>query len=346
MRELREPGAAAKVGLDGSLSRVPMRSPRFRMQGSRVYQTLNRPAHQPPQEVDYDDGMYLPVSFVSNGGQLTPEITANTYRNAVSLILNKLCEKNGWKFSKKPNCLRVTLGSGAHIDLALYAVPDKSFTSFQESALDIPQDARRLPRSVYEAFSETEIMLAQEGGSWIESDPRKIEAWFRQAVAVHGEVLTRISRYVKGWRDHQWQDGGPSSIALMACVVRVLDELKGPLEKNRDDLALHTVADRLNELMAGPITIEDVVPKPLDKEWTPHEREEYRDRAWTLADEVERVLSRVIDRQRAILILRDQFGERIPWGEHLIEIDMREHEVLSAQPKIIPAAMVPPTTSG
>ncbi len=46
-------------------SPLPAMRPRFRMQGSATYFTLNDPAHRPPQQIDYDDGLYLPTSFVS-----------------------------------------------------------------------------------------------------------------------------------------------------------------------------------------------------------------------------------------------------------------------------------------
>ena len=39
--------------------------PRFFTQGSWAYKTLNAPA-QDPQQVDVDDGCYLPLSFVSH----------------------------------------------------------------------------------------------------------------------------------------------------------------------------------------------------------------------------------------------------------------------------------------
>src|SRR4051794_30342060 len=38
--------------------------PRFFTQGSDAYKTLNRPAWMPPQQMDLDDGVYLPMTFV------------------------------------------------------------------------------------------------------------------------------------------------------------------------------------------------------------------------------------------------------------------------------------------
>ena len=42
--------------------------PKFKMQGSFAYRTLNEPAHTPPQEIDLDDGIFVPVSFLNDTG--------------------------------------------------------------------------------------------------------------------------------------------------------------------------------------------------------------------------------------------------------------------------------------
>ena len=63
-------------------SELPPLRPRFRMQGSSVYHTLNVPAHMPPQEVDYDDGVFLPTSFVDGGGKVQPLLAAKGYFRA------------------------------------------------------------------------------------------------------------------------------------------------------------------------------------------------------------------------------------------------------------------------
>lgn len=44
------------LGMDNAVT------PRFRTQGSWSYKTCVQPAWQPPQEMDWDFGVYLPVS--------------------------------------------------------------------------------------------------------------------------------------------------------------------------------------------------------------------------------------------------------------------------------------------
>ncbi|NOK24084.1 hypothetical protein HMI50_44715, partial [Corallococcus carmarthensis] len=43
-------------------------TPRFRTQGSWSYQTCVQPAWHPPQEMDWDFGVYLPVSLWEESG--------------------------------------------------------------------------------------------------------------------------------------------------------------------------------------------------------------------------------------------------------------------------------------
>lgn len=56
--------AAVRKGLTD-----PRLRPKFRMQGSAspAYRTLNDPAHT-SQQIDYDDDVYLPVSFLAETG--------------------------------------------------------------------------------------------------------------------------------------------------------------------------------------------------------------------------------------------------------------------------------------
>lgn len=73
---------------------------KFRMQGSAspAYRTLNDPAH-PPQQIDYDDGVYLPVSFLAKTGN--PVIAAAGYYRLVETVLAPLCEKRKWTLDRR-----------------------------------------------------------------------------------------------------------------------------------------------------------------------------------------------------------------------------------------------------
>ena len=110
--------------------------PKFRMQGSMAYDTLNEPARVPPQETDVDDGMFLPVSFFLSGGRLSPSVTRNQgLFTLVEAALEPLCRQKKWALDRsKASCVRVIIGDAAHVDVTLYAVPDKDFQVLVEAA--------------------------------------------------------------------------------------------------------------------------------------------------------------------------------------------------------------------
>ncbi|NMM46513.1 hypothetical protein HH303_18625 [Rhodospirillaceae bacterium KN72] len=336
-------------------SQLPPLRPRFRMQGSAVYQTLNDPAHKPPQEVDHDDGTFLPTSFVDGGGTVKPLLAAKGYFKVVEAILAPLCERKGWKLvNTKPTCVRVLIDPESHIDLPLYAIPDQEFVELAEESaramlaegVTSADSDIELAKHVYMNLPEDRIMLAHRDNGWIESDPRELEDWFLGAIRDHGEVVRRICRYLKGWRDYQWPKDGPSSITLMACVVTVFDDLNGTLPKNRDDLALQAVSHRLEELFSQPIANPVLPDQILDESWSPEERIDFKSHAAKLKAVIDGVLNGTFHKQIALSLLQERFGDRIPNDELLIEIDSEEREVLAYEPAKVAAPFVPRTTSG
>jgi len=336
-------------------SRMPPLRPKFRMQGSSVYHTLNFPAHLPPQEVDFDDGVFLPTSFVNGGGSNRPVVASKGYFAMVEQILGPLCAECGWQLdTSKSSCVRVRIDAEAHVDLALYAIPDEEFTKLAEArALALAARGQaaleldfELADEVYRGLLEKRIMLAHRNNGWIESDPREIENWFLGAIADHGEAVRRVCRYLKGWRDFQWMQGGPSSITLMACVVAVYDELKGPLPENRDDLALQAVADRLEALFSQAIPNPVLPDQQLDEDWSAEQRLDFKARARGLKTKIDTVLNRTYHKAVAIVELREGFGGRIPNDELLIDVESEERRVRAYASAVVTAPAVPRTTSG
>ncbi len=332
---------------------LPTLRPRFRMQGSGVYHTLNDPAHKPPQEVDYDDGMFLPTSFISGNGLVQPIIAAKGYFRMVESILEPLCKRNGWQLDRsKPTCVRIRINSEAHIDLPLYAIPDEDFVTLVE-ARAATRDASReatddllLAEQVYRGLPKDRIMLARRDKGWSESDPRQIEDWFLDAVKEHGEVIRFICRYLKGWRDFQWQSGGPSSITLMACTVSVFDELSGTLADNRDDIALQIIANRLPELFSDNIPNPVLPNQKLDEKWTHEDRIDFVARASGLKDQLARALNDTFHKSISLKRIRGIFGDRIPNDESLLSVDTEEREIMNYKPAAVAAPYVPRTKSG
>lgn len=141
----------------------PVLRPRFRMQGSMVYGTANLPVHVPPQDIDLDDGMYMPVSFVTMRGQLQPTLASQGFFLAVEKILEPLCKEQGWTLDKsKSSCIRIVIANDAHIDLPLYAIPDDEFRTLVEASALMAKDAMA-KRDILEGVELAELLSGAAG---------------------------------------------------------------------------------------------------------------------------------------------------------------------------------------
>ena len=330
--------------------------PRFRMQGSFVYKTANEPAYVPPQDIDLDDGLYLPVSFITDRGQVTPIVASRGFFALVEKILTPLCQEQGWKLDKsKPTCVRIVVSDDAHIDLPLYAVPDEDFETLVETAAALNADA--IPRTsitdglevlekAFRALPADKMMLAHRVEGWKPSDPRKIEDWFLAAIKSHGEVLRRVCRYLKGWRDFQWEDGKLSSIAIMAVVVKALDAMRSVPLQNRDDIVLLDVANALPALFRAEI-LSPIPDLPrLDESWSAEDRQDIVSRAEVLRGSLYEAFNGGFVKSVALERLTKVFGSRVPIDQLLITVADEAAEVLSIEPATVAAPLVGRTVSG
>ncbi|MDX0985803.1 hypothetical protein GOL22_27275 [Sinorhizobium medicae] len=311
----------------------PILRPKFRMQGSFSYRTCNVPA-QVSQEIDLDDGVFLPVSFINGGGNVHPAIASRGYFVAVERAIAPLCKKRGWDLiTDKSSCVRVQISEQSHIDLALYAIPDQDFEVLIENAQDkaFAQDRAVVRKSIedtiefaesqYIDLPEDHIMLAHRDDGWKKSDPRKLEAWFRDALKLHGEQLRRVCRYLKGWRDFKWVSCRLASIALMSAAVTAYREAKEAIPENRDDLALLMVSERLSSIVNGAIANPVVEGGRLDEGWTSEQRRQYVDYAKDLAEKLRLAICQSEKPDEALLVLMGTFGARIPDDVDLIAVD-------------------------
>jgi hypothetical protein len=322
--------------------------PKFKVQGSFAYRTLNEPAHTPPQEIDLDDGIFVPVSFLHAEGRSHPGLISSGYFRAVEALLTPVCRERGWRLvTDKPSCVRVELDNGAHIDFALYAIPDEEFEELVEAeVLAKAMNARgravlteqiELAEDLYRGLREDQIMLAHREEGWKPSDPRKLEDWFRAALRTHGEQLRRVCRYLKGWRDHSWEACRLSSIALMACVVTTYDEAAVAPEENRDDLALLEVARRLPDLFRGRIANPVLDGQFLDEGWEYQNRQAFIREAQVLHDLLREAIDGTDSPARALSSLVRAFGERLPDDHSLIK---SEEPVKLAAPVVLTSGLV------
>ncbi|HEY9211802.1 MAG TPA: CBASS cGAMP synthase [Ancylobacter sp.] len=315
--------------------------PKFRMQGSFVYRTLNDPAYAPPQQIDLDDGVFLPVSFLKEQGRDHPALVSAGYFQAVESVLKPVCDTHGWKLKGKSTCVRVELDQHAHIDFALYAIPDDEFTALLEAELfNKAMDARNFLRDhvefsepLYQRLQEDQIMLAHREEGWKPSDPRKLEDWFKKALSRHGEQIRRVSRYLKGWRDFRWESCRLSSITLMACVVTVYNEAAQGLVDDRDDLALLTIAAQMPIILSGRVANPVVEGQYLDESWTESDRQSFIEEAKALHDRLLEATSGTDSAVQGLTHLVRAFGDRLPNDTDLITSDsappISGHPVLS-----------------
>jgi hypothetical protein len=286
-------------------------------QGSYVYGTLNNPCH-PSQEIDLDDGVYLPMGFINQA----PRHNMAWFFEIVDGALRDLAQREKWIFKTKPTCARLVIpGRHAHIDVPLYAVPDKRHAemtamlkslnrevSFAEAVLKSDMSLAREVR-----LDEEDVYLAIRDQGWRQSDPLKIATWFSQEITLRGVAsgkrLRRICRFLKAWRDFTWESGGPSSITLMACAVDAYPDD----DKDRDDYALYQVVSRLADKLAGEIEnpAEDkrrevLYPRPGMNQ------EEIAERARELAQEVQHAVCSCDTSTGVIQCYKRGFGTRMP----------------------------------
>lgn len=205
--------------------------PRFWTQGSFQYDTLNRPFH-PGQEMDIDDGTYMPMTVFES----EPSIGHTLLLLLVDTSLKSLeAENDGWVFEEKNTCGRIKIyREKTHIDVPMYAIPKEQFQKKQtaaDSAHLIKSDSvfesfalNRGGREAYAVESDKVNLALREGiRRWSVSDPKIVEDWFNESCKRIGGHLRSVCRFMKAWRDAQWEVGGPSSISLMTAVVNILD---------------------------------------------------------------------------------------------------------------------------
>lgn len=146
-----------------SQSARPNISMKFMTQGSYVYGTLNSPEKPQVQEIDLDDGMYVPVDFLSDG---KPALIAKSLFDFVLTTLND----NGWSAQSKPNCVRVRLSRGAHIDIPIYSIPRNEFESLAIATENANMQSSQLFRDslgTINRLPSDKVMLARADGTWI-----------------------------------------------------------------------------------------------------------------------------------------------------------------------------------
>jgi len=328
--------------------------PRFRTQGSWLYDTCVEPSSTPPQEMDWDYGIYLPVTVWQENGP--PHEMAKAYFELVEGLLVDLCKQEGWTLlAGKNTCIRIKVAAWAHIDIPLYAAPEEEFGKIRDRiALEeahlrktfdsIAADSYDFAEAQQQQWEDLDhIVMATREGEWKASDPEVVAKWFRDRVSEHGEQLRRVCRYLKAWRDFHWQEGGPTSVSIMIAVTQRFQPKPG-----RDDLALEDAAKRLTNVFLSSIRERGIDDGREDfNRLEPADRATASRRFGQLANDLEdsRLLG-VQHKDQAIFQMKQQFGLRMPVDSSLVEADSAADTIRTTTPIRVVPPVVPSTSAG
>ncbi|MDP3522514.1 MAG: CBASS cGAMP synthase [Hydrogenophaga sp.] len=337
----------SKLGMERAVE------PRFRTQGSWSYDTCVTPSQTPPQEIDWDYGIYLPVTVWEENGP--PHKMAKAYFDLVEEILGDLCQKERWSLiSGKDTCIRIQISKTAHIDLPLYAAPEDEFKKIVEAVDVLKANVLDSVRTESVDFAEGElslqqweqlncIVMATRKGEWRKSDPQKVSNWFKDRVEEHGLQLRRTCRYMKAWRDHQWTEGGPTSVAIMIATAQAFE-----VHAERDDLAVEHAARRLSVAFRSAITENGIDNGEEDfNRLSETDRVVVSQRFAQLADVLRSAREAgAYEKEVVINYLRLQFGSRVPNDINRVETEGSADAIRNTPPVRVVAPVVPSTKAG
>ena len=326
--------------------------PKFRSQGSQRYKTCLQPAQQPPQEMDWDFGVYLPVTVWIERGP--PKPMAKLYFELVERLLGDLCRERGWTLDRgKKSCVRVCVASWGHVDVPLYAASESEFERVRErvaraallkaegAAVGVAVDEGELLEADWDELAD--LAMATRDGDWVDSDPEVVTRWWLDCVAEHGPQLTRVCRYMKAWRDHHWTVGGPTSVSLMIMVSQHFDS-----RLRRDDIALEQSARALALALRGDVRERAIDDSKEDfNRLGEDERREAAEKAKDLADQLNAArMLRPGAEHTSLALLTAQLGGRVPQRTDLIEPDVGEAGIRSEPARQVVPPVVPATRAG
>ena len=335
--------------------KLPPLKVRFLTQGSYAYKTLIRIA-QTGQEIDLDDGVYFRVPFLDG----KPIFSSKGMFDIVKRALEPLVTRKGWRWSNVPKatCLRIHLPRNqAHIDLPLFAVDELEFDRIYSMYRGVFKDTispllaeDTLFKQVHNeyGFGHDKIMLAHRDRDWIASDPKKIHDWFEGSVSTYGNVLRRICRYIKAWRDKNWVKCELTSLSLMAMIVEAMNRLKDRPAETRDDALLLEVVSKLPLLIRTRQVGIPSLNMQFDTGWSNTDRELFA----TSLEGLESRLRRALEGTQVDTIVVDHFnhalGPRIPdrpdWVD--VSIPAQIDPIIETKAATVAAPYVGSSTSG
>lgn len=222
--------------------------PKFMTQGSFVYNTINTPENPPAQQMDLDDGIYFPLQYIEKESNGNFSQAAQTIRNIVYRCINDLCIDMNWTLEKKPKCLRITLNKSSHIDLPVYSAPEKEMEKITETSSNSIMPIDSIDKFL--AYKKLDDILLATDNGWLKSDPRVIQKWVGDNKLEHGMNFIHYSKYIKNWRDCQWEEGSElSSIMIMAGISQAMSG-RNYSKNNNTALDLYSIVGMIKMYLA------------------------------------------------------------------------------------------------
>ncbi|MCB0594999.1 MAG: hypothetical protein H6557_14805 [Lewinellaceae bacterium] len=187
---------------------------------------------------------------------------------------------------RKTTCIRVVFADGHHIDLPIYYKNSK-----------IPE-------------------LAHRSKGWIESDPKQFTEWFLKEADGKAQ-LVRIVRYLKAWKNYQ--ENKYSNLKLASGFELTILAVEYYVPCDNDDEAFRYCIDAMSSslhLPGGFRCIRPTTPvgENLFEEYPETRKNNFLDCLSALSEACQKA-DEEPNFKKASEHIREQFGDRFPWGE-------------------------------
>jgi len=244
-----------------------MYCPKFCWQGSCAMKTIVNPIDD---DYDIDDGIYL------QGYENTTADEWDSVDTVHKWVLNAVDDQTKEDSKDKSTCIRVYYSAGYHVDLPIYIV------------------------------SNNIAYLAHKTKGWLQSDPKAFKDWFINLLAVKGEQLRRVVRYLKAWKDFK-------DVDLKGVEITILVAQNFSSYANRDDKAMRdTLSLILDKLQLNYSCHKPVFPyEDLFEGHSKTKKESIISKLTSLRDELSSAID-AVDIAVATEKLNSCFGNRFP----------------------------------
>ncbi|MFC5849195.1 cyclic GMP-AMP synthase DncV-like nucleotidyltransferase [Deinococcus petrolearius] len=239
----------------------------------------------------------------------------------------------------RTSCVTVTYAAGYHVDLAVYAHPDKNIEGELPLAKGTPGSAEK---------------------RWQINEPRRLrkEIHARFADQAERKQFRRVIRYLKRWRDERYRsargDAAPVGVGMTIAGLTMFTPRVDALAKTQDDLRatrefVETMLANFRDFQYSPkdgasgrrlVVIVPFQPgTDVFNKMTNGHMATFEERLKKLRDALQEAEASS-SRKKACAALRRQLGDDFPEGED-------EDSDKSAQAsRVMPAAFIPSNVSG